>query len=361
VTGAPPGPAWRYAARGSVAAVFDRTALSASGLLDVGGGQRVYWEESGSATGIPALYLHGGPGGTLGSGSYRERFDPARFRIIGLDQRGCGRSLPLATAPGYDLGTNTTPQLIEDLEALRVHLGVERWLVSGVSWGSTLAIAYAQAHPARVLGVVAMAVTTTDRFQVDWITETVGAIFPEAWDRLATHAERAGIGYRRGEGRLVEAYATLLAHEDPAVREGASRAWVDWEDHHVSIGEGGVHPNPHFADEEFRHVFATLVTHYWAHDAFLAPPLLERMDRLAGIPATLIHGRLDVSGPTVVPWRLHQSWPGSELVVIEGEGHGGPAMVEAWSDANSRQVERIERSGSVVAGPSPASGGTGAE
>lgn len=339
--------------------MFERTALSASGLLDVGGGQQVYWEESGSGTGIPVVYLHGGPGGTLGTGGYRERFDPARFRIIGLDQRGCGRSTPLATAPGYDLATNTTAQLIGDLETLRVHLGVERWLVSGVSWGSTLAVAYAQAHPARVLGVVAMAVTTTDRFQVDWITETVGAIFPEAWDRLATHAERAGIGYRRGEARLVQAYAALLVHDDPMVRDAASRAWADWEDHHVSIGAGGVHPNPRFADDEFRCVFATLVTHYWAHDAFLAPPLLERMDRLAGVPGTLLHGRLDVSGPTVVPWLLHRSWPGSELMVIEAEGHGGPAMAEAWCAANSRHAERIERSAWLAADPGSVNGETG--
>ena len=341
MTGAPPGPAWRYAARGSVAAVFDRTALSASGLLDVGGGQRVYWEASGSATGIPALYLHGGPGGTLGSGSYRERFDPARFRIIGLDQRGCGRSLPLATAPGYDLGTNTTPQLIEDLEALRVHLGVERWLVSGVSWGSTLAIAYAQAHPARVLGVVAMAVTTTDRFQVDWITETVGAIFPEAWDRLAGHAERAGVGYRRGRGRLIEVYAKLLTHPDPAVRDAASWAWVQWEDEHVSIGTGGVVGDGRWEDDERRLVFATLVTHYWAGDGFLSPSILERMDRLTGIPATLIHGRRDVSGPTLAAWQLHRAWPGSELIIVEGEGHGGPVMVARWREANSRMADAI--------------------
>jgi proline iminopeptidase len=212
--------------------------------------------------------------------------------------------------------------------------------VNGVSWGSTLALAYAQAHPERVLGVVLMAVTTTDRFQVDWITETVGAIFPEAWDRLAAHAEAAGTGYRRGQGRIIEAYAQLMTHSDPAVRAAASHAWVEWEDHHVSIGTEGVVRNPRWHDDENRQVFATLVTHYWAHDAFLAPPILERMDRLRGIPATLIHGRRDISGPVVVAWRLHRSWPCSELIVHEGEGHGGPAMVEAWCDANTRYADR---------------------
>jgi proline iminopeptidase len=322
--------------------VFEPAQVHASGLLDVGDGHEIYWEESGNAGGIPALYLHGGPGGTLGSGSYRARFDPARFRIVGLDQRGCGRSTPHVTAPGYDLAQNTTAHLLDDIERLREHLGVERWLVNGVSWGSTLALAYAQAHPRRVLGVVLLAVTTGDRFEVDWITETVGAIFPDAWDRLAAHAERAGIGYDRRRGRVVEAYARLMTHRDAAVRDDASRAWAEWEDHHVSIGSG-LRRNPRWDDDEYRHVFATLVTHYWAHDAFLAPPILERMERLAGIPATLIHGRRDVSGPAVVAWRLHRAWPGSELLIDEGDGHVGDAMVEACCAANSRHAERLER------------------
>jgi len=321
--------------------VFDKQEIRASGLLPVGDGHQVYWEESGNPDGIPAVYLHGGPGGTLGTGSYRSKFDPSRFRIIGLDQRGCGRSLPHVTVPGYDLSQNTTAHLISDLERLREHLAVDRWLVNGVSWGSTLAFAYAQAHAERVLGIVAMAVTTSDRFQVEWITETVGAIYPEAWDRLASHAERSGIGYRRGHGRLIEAYARLMRDPDPAVRDTASRVWADWEDHHVSIGTGGVRQNPRRDDAQFRRVFATLVTHYWAHFGFLNPSILEQMDRLAHVPATLIHGRRDVSGPAVIPWRLHQAWPGSELIIDESEGHGGDTMVGAWTAANIRHADRI--------------------
>lgn len=319
--------------------------MRASGLLDVGDGHEVYWEESGRADGIPAVYLHGGPGGTLGTGSYRRKLDPSRFRIVGLDQRGCGLSRPHVTAPGYDLQTNTTPHLVADIERLRAHLGVDRWLVNGVSWGSTLALAYAQAHPERVLGVVLMAVTTTDRFQVDWITETVAAVFPEAWDRLASHAEAAGIGYQRGHGRMVEAYAELTSHPDLSVRDAASRAWVEWEDHHISIGSEGVVRHPRWEDDDYRQVFAMLVTHYWAHDAFLTPPILGQMERLAGIPATLIHGRRDVSGPAIVAWNLHRAWPGSELIINETEGHGGRSMVEAWCDANSRSADRIESGG----------------
>nr|WP_281361799.1 alpha/beta fold hydrolase [Nakamurella aerolata] len=286
--------------------------------------------------------MHGGPGGTLGAGAYRRKFDPARFRIIGLDQRGCGRSRPHVTAPGYDLRQNTTQHLIDDIEAVRKHLGIDRWLVNGVSWGTTLALAYSQAHPDRVLGLVLMAVTTTDRFQVDWITEDIGAIFPEAWDRLADHAERAGIGYRRGTGRVVEAYAQLMTDPDPLVRDTAAIAWRDWEEHHVSIGTDGIVRDPRFDDADHRQVFATLVTHYWAHDAFLDPPVLQRMDALRGIPGTLIHGRRDVSGPAVVAWRLHQAWPGSELHVEESEGHGGPEMVHAWCAANNAHADRID-------------------
>ena len=185
-----------------------------------------------------------------------------------------------------------------------------------------------------------MAVTTGDRFEIDWITESVGAIYPEAWDRLATHAESAGIGFRRHEDRIVEAYARLMTNPDFEVRDAASVAWRDWEDHHVSIGAGGVQPT--VESPEQRRLFATLVTHYWAHDAFLSPPILKRMKLLQGIPATLIHGRLDVSGPSVVAWKLHQAWPESVLIIIESEGHGGETMVDLWTDANSRHADRIQ-------------------
>jgi proline iminopeptidase len=132
-----------------------------------------------------------------------------------------------------------------------------------------------------------------------------------------------------------------MTDPDYDVRDAASRAWREWEDHHVSIGAGGVHRDPTVHDGEERRVFATLVTHYWANDAFLSPPILDRMERLNGIPATLIHGRRDVSGPAIVPWRLHRAWPGSELIIEEGEGHGGDVMVESWCAANTRHADRI--------------------
>lgn len=149
------------------------------GMLDVGDGQNIYWEQWGPSDGVPAVCLHGGPGGTLNASQFRRHFDLSRVRAIGFEQRGCGRSTPHASDPSTSLSTNTTAHLIADIEALREHLGVEAWIVNGVSWGSTLAVAYALAHPTRVLGVVLFAVTTTCREEVDWITEGVGAVFPK--------------------------------------------------------------------------------------------------------------------------------------------------------------------------------------
>ena len=305
-----------------------------AGMLDVGDGTALYWEEWGHPEGVPALYLHGGPGGGLGTSLYRRRFDLGRTRVIGLEQRGCGRSTPHASDPTTSLAGNTTGQLLDDVERLRDHLGITSWVVNGASWGSTLALAYARAHPERVRGLVLFAVTTTSRAEVDWITEGVGAVFPEAWDRLAAHAEGAGIGYRRGEGRLVEAYSRLMESPDPAVRDEASLEWALWEDTHVSIGAGGLHRDPRWDDPRFRHAFVRLTTHYWSHEGFCDPPILSDVEALRGISAVLIHGRRDISSPVVTAWRLHRSWPGSRLVVDEGDGHGGASMAERWRAAN---------------------------
>ncbi|UFU02977.1 alpha/beta fold hydrolase [Ruania suaedae] len=310
------------------------------GLLTASDGQHLQWEESGHPDGVPALYLHGGPGGGLGQGGYVSRFDPDRYRVIGLDQRGCGRSLPLAHDPSHDLVANTTPRLIADLEELRTHLGIDAWVLNGVSWGSTLAIAYAQAHPERVLGMVLFAVTTTSRTEVAWLTEGVGMIFPEEWERYATFAETHDPAYRRRESRLVEAYARLL--RDPATREEASQAWARWEDVHVSIGAGGFAPDPRWRDADFRHAFTVLTSHYWAHDGFCDPPLLARVERIAHIRAVLIHGRRDISGPVRTAWELHRRWPASRLVIDEGDGHGGDGMAAAWTGAND-ELARILR------------------
>jgi proline iminopeptidase len=311
------------------------------GMLKVGDGQQIFWEEWGPADGVPALYVHGGPGGALGTSRYRHRFDVTRTRVVGFEQRGCGRSTPHASDASTSLSANTTAQLIQDIEQLREHLGIGAWIVNGISWGSTLALAYAQAHPEHVLGIVLYAVTTTSRREVDWITEGVGAVFPEAWDRLAGHAERSGVGYQRGTGRLVEAYARLMESPDSTARDAASREWALWEDTHVSIGAGGFKRDPRWADDRFRLAFVRLTTHYWSHDGFCESPILENMDRLHGIPGFLIHGRRDISSPTVVAWQLHRSWPGSNLIIDEGHGHGGARMIARWRQANDQLIARL--------------------
>lgn len=288
-----------------------------TGHLAVPGGE-LYFELSGNPRGIPALHLHGGPGAGLLTG-HRRRFDPQRFCVVALDQRGCGRSRPHVTRELATLAFYTPERLVADLEALREHLGVERWLVSGVSWGSTLALAYATRHPERVTGLALMCITTTSHFEVEWITETMGQLFPREWEVFVRAAHRAP-----GE-RLVDAYHRRLTDPDPATRADAARAWCAWEDVHVSL-DPAHGPEPRYEDPAFRELFATLVVDAWRRPGWVDPASLPR---LASHPAVLVHGRLDVSAPLSVAWSLARSWPAAELVVIESEGHGGPQMVAA--------------------------------
>jgi proline iminopeptidase len=301
--------------------------LLASGLLPVTATDRVHWEESGVPDAPPVLWLHGGPGSGLRKG-YAEAIGDD-LRVIGLDQRGCGRSTPLASAPGADLDANTTPRLVEDLEQLRQHLRIDAWMVSGISWGTTLALAYAQAHPDRVRALVLGAVTTTSTREVEWITEGLARVFPQQWEAFAGSVPR-----RPGE-RVVDAYARAM--RDPALRTAAARAWCTWEDVHVSLAPGA-RPDPRYEDPDVRLLLATLVTHYWSHSGFGGDDLLSGMPALSGIPGVLIHGRADISSPLETPWRLHRAWPGSDLVVLP-EGHGGPATTAAIRDA----VHRLAR------------------
>lgn len=288
----------------------------------------LYWEATGEPDGIPVLYLHGGPGGSLGRGGYRKRHDPSRFLIIGLDQRGCGKSTPIVQDDLDHLSENTTQALIQDIEAVREHLGIEKWIVTGGSWGSTLALAYALEHPSRVLGIALVAVTTTSREEIQWITEDVGRIFPEAW---ADFAEAANS--EPGE-RVVEAYARRLAGQDREDARRAALSWDRWESTHVSLDPNWL-PGPMFEEEQERMTVSLLVTHYWANDGFLVDgqEIIPRIHELNGIPAYLIHGRRDISGPVVTAWHLHRGWDSSRLIVIEDEGHGGPSSMAALTQA----------------------------
>ncbi len=287
------------------------------GMLEVGDHHRVYWECSGNPAGKPALFLHGGPGSGCSAGQ-RRFFDPGHYRAVLFDQRGCGRSQALTSDPNADLTANTTRHLIADIEALRVMLRVDRWTILGLSWGTTLGLAYAQAHPDRVSALVLGLVTTTSRREVQWITEDVGRIFPQEWDKFAST-----VPVHLCNMRLIDAFATLLADPNPTVRDDAARAWCDWEDAHVSLAPGRT-PSPRFLDPAFRLRFARLVTHYWRHAAFLEDDQLIRdANLLNGIPAVLIHGRHDVSSPLETAWRLSKAWTTSRLHVLDDAGHGG--------------------------------------
>jgi proline iminopeptidase len=287
------------------------------GMLAVSDGYQIYWECCGSPEGQPALYLHGGPGSGFSPGQ-RRFFDPTRYRAVLFDQRGSGNSRPLASDPDADLSSNTTQHLIADIEALRELHGIDRWVVMGLSWGTTLALAYAQTHPQRVKALVLGFVTTTSRREVEWITRDVGRIFPQQWDRFA-----AAVPDALRHLPLVDAYATLLFDPDPAVREQAALEWCTWEDAHVSLTPGHG-PSLRYEDPEFRLRFARLVTHFWRHAAFLEEDqLLRDAAVLNGIPGVRIHGRYDVSSPLETAWRLSQRWTTSELHILDDAGHGG--------------------------------------
>ncbi|MEM9133275.1 MAG: alpha/beta fold hydrolase [Actinomycetota bacterium] len=303
------------------------TEPKAEGFLDVGDGHRVHWSESGDPHGKPAVLLHGGPG----SGAvdrHRRLFDPERYRIVQFDQRQCGLSTPSAAEPAVDLSTNTITHLLADIEALRTHLGIDRWLVWGGSWGTTLGLAYAVAHPEAVTELVLASVVTTSAADVEWTTRTMGRLFPEEW--------AAFVGALPPEGRhgnLALAFNRLLLDPDPAIHQPAADAWCRWEDVHVSIGAGGVVPGLQAADPAYRLCFARLVTHYWGHagflpDGHLAPEAVALA--LDGIPVFLTHGRLDVSAPVDVPVALAEAIGGAELHIAEGDGHGGASMA-SWT------------------------------
>ncbi|MGH3791757.1 MAG: prolyl aminopeptidase [Pseudonocardiaceae bacterium] len=290
------------------------------GMLDVGDGQRVYWEVCGNPDGKPAVFLHGGPGSGCTPG-HRRLFDPDVYRIVLFDQRGAGRSTPHVGDPTTDLAANTTHHLLADIELLREHLGIQRWLVWGGSWGATLALAYAQRHPQRVSEIVLASVTMTRPKDIWWLYHGVGAFFPQEWARF-----RAGVPEPHRDGDLVAAYYHLLHDPDPGVREQAARDWCDWEDAVVSLEENH-QPRPRYADARVRMAFARIVTHYFHHHAWLADGvLLREAGRLAGIPGVLVHGRLDLGGPPMTAWELAQAWPDAELHLVKTGHTGGPEM-----------------------------------
>ncbi|GAA3459585.1 prolyl aminopeptidase [Saccharothrix longispora] len=298
------------------------------GVLDVGNGQRVYWETCGNPRGKPAVFLHGGPGGGCAP-VHRRVFDPAAYRIVLFDQRGCGRSTPHAGEVG-DLSANTTWHLVSDMELLREHLGIDRWQVFGGSWGSTLALAYAQRHPERVTEMVLRGIFTLRRKELDWYYGGgAGFLFPELWERVASFAP---------DGDVIGTYARLLHDPDPAVHEPAAVAWSVWEGSTVTLL-----PRPElveaFAEPRYALAFARIENHYFRHGGWLEEgQLLRDAGRLAGIPGVIVQGRYDVATPATSAWELHRAWPGSELVVVPDAGHAfdEPGTLRALLAATDR-------------------------
>jgi proline iminopeptidase len=296
-----------------------------AGMLDVGDGNFVYWETCCNPDGKPALVVHGGPGSGFASDS-RRYFDPDRYRVILFDQRGCGHSTPHASDPSTDMRVNTTEHLLMDMERLRRLLEIDRWLLWGGSWGSTLTLAYAERHPDRVSEIVLSGVTMSRPSEIDWLYRGVGRFFPKEWDQF-----RAGVPETERDGDLVAAYARLMESPDARVRARAAAHWVSWEDAVISLeprGRVGAYGSRPLAA---RLAFVRICAHYFSNCAWLEDGVLLRdASRLRNIPGALIHGRLDMGSPLATAWELARAWPDAHLIVAEDSGHtGGEALRNA--------------------------------
>jgi proline iminopeptidase len=301
-------------------------------MLDVGDGNHVSWESWGDPGGKPVLIVHGGPGAGNRPGR-PSAWDLERFRVVKFDQRGCGGSTPHASDPAADMSVNTTEHLLGDMEKLRLHLGIERWLLYGGSWGSTLILAYAQRHPERVSQIVIPGVTTTRRSEIDWLYRGVGRFFPEAWDRF-----RAGVPEADRDGDLPAAYARLMEDPDAEVRARAANDWLAWEDAVISLEVNGKPGQYSDRPDDGKLAFVRICAHYFSNGAWLEEgALLRDAGRLAGIPGVLVHGRQDMGSPVGTAWELARGWPDAELTVIEDSGHTGSAkMGEVLKEAIGR-------------------------
>lgn len=297
-----------------------------SGLLGVGDGNHVYWEVCGDPQGKPMLHVHGGPGSGATIGA-RKTFDPERYLTIVFDQRGCGRSTPNASDRTTDMTVNTTHHLITDMEKLREHLGINRWGLYGGSWGSTLSIAYAQAHPDRVSDVVLVSVTTTRRSEIEWLYHGVGRFFPTQWKAFVDSVPEARAPQNVVSGDIfpvLRAYAHRMDGDDAVVRADAARDWVTWEDAVISLESNGALGAYSQRVDAAREAMVRICSTYFANGAWLSEGvLLRNMHTLSDIPARLVHGQFDLGGPVHIAQEVHDAWPGSQLFVVGDSGHTG--------------------------------------
>ena len=298
-----------------------------TGRLDVGDGHSLHWERCGTRGAKPVVFLHGGPGAGC-SPDHRRLFDPARYDVLLFDQRGCGRSTPHA-----GLEANTTWHLVADIERLRALAGVESWLVFGGSWGSTLALAYAEAHPERVSALVVRGIYTLTGEELAWYYQFgVSEMFPDKWEGFVAPIPAA----ERGD--MIGAYRKRLTGDDRAVQVEAAKAWSVWEGSTITLL-----PDPnlaaHHGDDHFAIAFARIENHYFAHRGWLEEgQLIRDAGRLAGIPGTIVHGRYDMPCPARFAWALHKAWPEADFHLVEGAGHAfsEPGILDRLIEATDR-------------------------
>ncbi len=312
--------------------LFPPTEPFETGMLRVSDIHEIYYEVSGAVGGKPVIVCHGGPGGGS-TPSMRRYFDPALYKIIVFDQRGCGRSTPHAC-----LEDNTTWALVEDMEKIRTHLGLDHWQVFGGSWGSTLALAYAQTHPDRVTELVLRGIFTLRREELLWFyQEGASAIYPDAWeDFIAPIPEDE-------RGDMIAAYHKRLTGTDKAVQLEAAKAWSLWEGGTVSL-----HPSEErmqsFSSDTFAIAFARIECHYFANGGFFErdDQIIAGMDRIRHIPGVIVQGRYDIVTPMATAWALHKAWPKGELKIIQDAGHAAsePGIVDALVRATNGFARR---------------------
>jgi proline iminopeptidase len=311
--------------------LYPAIAPYATEMLQVSALHTIYFEQVGNPEGKPVVFLHGGPGGGIDP-IYRQYFDPDRWRVILFDQRGCGRSTPHA-----ELRENTTWDLVSDIEQLRCHLNIEKWVVFGGSWGSTLSLAYSQTHPESCVGLILRGIFLLRQKELRWFyQEGASYIFPDAWD---AYLKPIPIEER---GDLITAYYQRLTDPDPQVRLEAARAWSVWE-----ASTSKLFPDPNlqekFSESQFADAFARIECHYFVNQGFMETEdqLLRNCDRIRHLPTVIVQGRYDVVCPTVSAWELHQAFPEAALTIIPDAGHSmtEPGIRSALIEATDRFAE----------------------
>jgi proline iminopeptidase len=305
------------------------------GFLKVSQMHSIYFEECGNPDGVPVIFVHGGPGGGL-SPKYRQFFDPKKWRVILFDQRGCGKSRPFA-----ELEENTTWNLIADMEAIREQLKIDRWVVFGGSWGSTLGISYAIEHTQRCLGLVLRGIFLLRKKEIDWFYQSgASKIFPDAWEDYVRPIPK------EKRENMLEAFYEQLTSEDLGIRMAAAKAWCVWEGSCSSLI-----PNPevvnHFENPEVSLAMARIECHYFMNKGFFDSDnyLIENLSKIRKVPCTIVQGRYDIVCPIDSAWELHKAWPESELQIIPDGGHSAldPKICSALINVVESMYSQVER------------------